>query len=488
MDFNTQGMRKPLPAQAAAGEIPQRPYHWTDQFAEKGRFARRWLRLEMMKGTKSNYVLAFYLHCVFYTAYRVNEKYLKPWKEASKQSIPVLKTPFTDSHNAMWGMAPSMVASFEPSSVLADPGTERPRLVAKGQSETGDVATDIAILQLREQDSISGEESFVRSVHYLAHDPADQKQRTAAEVAHFAGKTGLGEELIQGYMRCTAITPNNNCISNPSQIESEVTRKLLTALGPMYMLKDPSNVYLPRRFSGAIELKQNVLCVGLGGGSSLPQYLNRHFPHLKLDVVEPDGGFVRVCRKYLGFRERDGIKLFVDDPTRYLRNAVVKGKTYDAIFMDVVDENGDIPKSLCKLEFISNVKEALGLCGMVAVNLPNHDEKKMAQIIANWRLAFDGRTVVLVSCATAPNSILMTFNDNPDRGMPRYGQAADVEEFKELIRAFLSHFPMKVPFDLLGEVNEGNFVQLEAGKRYNFSRVAPKDLPRFGTIDATRRL
>ena len=210
--------------------------------------------------------------------------------------------------------------------------------------------------------------------------------------------------------------------------------------------------------------------IGMSDGGSLAMWLNQQFPHFKLDIVEPDGGLIRAARSYLGFQERDGITLALDEPHQYLRRRVLTDKKYHGVFVDMLDENGNIPTTMCKLETLTNMRESMNERAVVVMRMPNHDERRMAAVVQNWRMAFDARTVLLVHCRTEPFSILMTFNDTGEKGMPKFGFVNNVEDFKQNLRGAIFNNPRRFNVDLMAEIDEKNYQQLLPGKKYTFKR------------------
>jgi spermidine synthase len=109
---------------------------------------------------------------------------------------------------------------------------------------------------------------------------------------------------------------------------------------------------------------RDVLIIGLGG-ASLPKFLQKYHPELKLDIVELDPDVVRVCQDYFEFRGNAKTRVFVMDGRMYLKRAE---KQYDLILLDAYAAD-HIPFHLTTVEFIQLVKSHLKPGGVAASNL-----------------------------------------------------------------------------------------------------------------------
>ena len=109
---------------------------------------------------------------------------------------------------------------------------------------------------------------------------------------------------------------------------------------------------------------RDVLVVGLGG-ASIPKFLQKYYPELKLDIVELDPDVVRVCQDYFEFRGNAKTRVFVMDGRMYLKRAQ---KQYDVILLDAYAAD-HMPFHLTTVEFIQLVKSHLKPGGVAASNL-----------------------------------------------------------------------------------------------------------------------
>lgn len=300
--------------------------------------------------------------------------------------------------------------------------------------------------------------------------------------------TGADIEYIHGMARCTAITPLNNCVNDARKVPLEIVRKMLVALGPIHILRDPLNQYLPFRMYLRKEYRQDLLFLGLGNAAAVPNFIHRQYPHYMIDCVEGDAGLVRVLRRYFGFKEANKMNLIIEDPAEYVRristtipqNSDGTGKlgNYDCVWVDLVNEQGNVPREYSRLEFISNVRDCMSGRGILVMNIPNKDDRILNSVISNVRMVFEGRSVILLHCKTSSNTVLLTFNDLLGKGYPKMGDCADPEHFKELTKAFLSHFidEDRMPIDLLGEVRSETYQNLLPGRKYTVR--TPGAMPR----------
>jgi len=135
------------------------------------------------------------------------------------------------------------------------------------------------------------------------------------------------------------------------------------------VLADPSRLDL--RYSQAMvaalamgEAPKDVLLVGLGG-ASIPKFLQKEFPDLRLDIVELDPAVVQVCQDYFEFHGSPNVRVIVMDGRMYLKRVE---KTYDVILLDAYAAD-HVPFHLTTLEFVNLVKSRLKPGGIVASNL-----------------------------------------------------------------------------------------------------------------------
>ncbi|EPY27080.1 hypothetical protein STCU_05931 [Strigomonas culicis] len=267
----------------------------------------------------------------------------------------------------------------------------------------------------------------------------------------------------------------------------------MLALGPVHIVRDAAKTLVPMRLTLGRQVAIETLVVGLHGGG-LPRWLSSSFPNFQVDVVERDGALVSLCRRFLGFQESSNLHLWVGDPFDYLAQTAAAcrqgaeqrgagrhaftGKRYDLILLDGIDGSGHLSPQYGRLEFVNSVRNSMGNTGVVAMAVPNKDGRFLYQMTQNWRMAFSGRPVLLIHCITSPTTILMTFQDNADRGKANVGSVHNVEEFKDLVRSHMKHYGAgRILFDLTNEVNDKNFRVLDPGQTYDLDAYLPRGHP-----------
>jgi len=112
---------------------------------------------------------------------------------------------------------------------------------------------------------------------------------------------------------------------------------------------------------------QDVLLVGLGG-ASVPKFIQKNFPNVRLDIVEIDPDVVRVCQDWFEFKGTPNTRVIVMDGRMYLKRSP---KQYDVILLDAYAADR-VPFHLTTLEFVRLVKSRLKPGGLAASNLWEH--------------------------------------------------------------------------------------------------------------------
>ena len=82
-------------------------------------------------------------------------------------------------------------------------------------------------------------------------------------------------------------------------------------------LGDPDHLELPYARAVPIafvfvEEPASALVIGLGGGT-IPSFLRKHFPDMKIDAVDIDPAVVEVAKSHFGFREDAKMRAHVED-------------------------------------------------------------------------------------------------------------------------------------------------------------------------------
>lgn len=332
------------------------------------------------------------------------------------------------------------------------------------------------------------------------------------EGPYYAQMPGNGKHHIHGLVRCRRIEETEEehgtlvprCIPYAGDLSREVSRKLLLTLGPSHVLQDPNRSLFPMRFSKGKHPEMRALVIGLRGGE-LPRWLSTAYPNFNVDVVEPDRSLIRVVKRFFGFTEGPKLNVVPSDPLRFLRGkaAAVESahvasersvqlralfipwkkapttrastaasftptgrggglpiddpRPYDLVLIDALDSRGRLPSTFARLELLQYLRQVLSPTGCVAIAVPNRDVSFFYQVVQHWRMAFQGRGMVLAHCHQEPVTVLMTFQDEGGRGQASMGLIGSTEEMKDLIRSHLVHYGLeRVPlFDLTREVDGG---------------------------------
>jgi spermidine synthase len=112
---------------------------------------------------------------------------------------------------------------------------------------------------------------------------------------------------------------------------------------------------------------KDVLLVGLGG-ASVPKFIQKQFPDVRLDIVEIDPDVVKVCQEYFEFKGTPNTRVIVMDGRMYFKRSA---KTYDIVLLDAYAADR-VPFHMTTLEFIQLAKSRLKPGGLVATNLWEH--------------------------------------------------------------------------------------------------------------------
>lgn len=489
---------------------------------------------ELDKGLASPYILLSTGALLSVAGWKAMQYYVEPTRRQNALwQRPQSRVPLSDAHNAFWGFeisgggakgGPTGRDFVGAMTDGAEEALRRPTLVHSEASELrgpGGEALSVVCMELPEYDARVGDDVVYRSVHYIqgvAQKTGQQTDSNGTESSsssaappealqgegkrekegeeereeassYFSRMPARGTSVIHGLVKCRNVTSLNNCVPYAGHLESEYARKMMLALAPVHILRDIAQTSFPIRLTAVKETPVSALVCGLHSGE-ISRWMSNAFPNFDVDVVEEDGALSRICRRFLGFQESSNLHLYTADPVDFLCRATVHnmGRRYDLIMLDAADGTGKLSTRYGRLEFINSVRNSLSNAGCVIASIPNHDGSFLYNIVQNWRLAFSGRTVILVHCVTSPHTLLMTFQDDAGRGKANFGTVASVDEFKDLLRAKLSHYgPQRVPFDLSGEVSEETFCVLRPGVVYPLEACLPAGHPQRSDAAADSR-
>ena len=111
---------------------------------------------------------------------------------------------------------------------------------------------------------------------------------------------------------------------------------------------------------------KQVLFIGMGGGI-MPMYLRKHYPNVKIDIVEIDREIPKLAKKYFDFIPDSKMHIKINDGRVFVNKTKQK---YDIIFIDVYNAH-NIPFQFTTIEFYKHIKRILKNDGVCAVNLAN---------------------------------------------------------------------------------------------------------------------
>ena len=107
-----------------------------------------------------------------------------------------------------------------------------------------------------------------------------------------------------------------------------------------------------------------ILMIGLGGGV-LPRFLNEVYPDIEMDVVEVDPRVTELAKRYFGFKESPGMRIFEGDGRAFVKR---RNPRYDMVFLDAF-KGGSVPYHLKTVEFYREIAQSLKKEGILVTNL-----------------------------------------------------------------------------------------------------------------------
>ena len=180
-------------------------------------------------------------------------------------------------------------------------------------------------------------------------------------------------------------------------------------------LSDPKRLVFPyvRMTLGGLLLNanpQNVLVIGLGGGS-IPVALSELFPTAIIDAVEIDEAVVRVAKQFFDFAETPRLKVHVSDARVFIKRALLRKAQYDLVILDAF--TGEyIPEHLMTREFLEESRNLLGPDGVLVANtfstsvLYDHESETYQSVFGdflNFKLPISGNRVVIAGRGGLPS-------------------------------------------------------------------------------------
>lgn len=191
------------------------------------------------------------------------------------------------------------------------------------------------------------------------HSAADE----AVEVSESDGVRALhlGSSTIQSAMR----------IRDPFALELAYTRGMMCFL----LFK---------------EQVQNVLMIGLGGGS-IAKYLHANCPDIDTQVIEINPSIIQVARNQFYLPEDDDrLQVIEGDGLQYLTE---HPESCDVLIIDAFDSNG-IPPNFCSQDFFDQCAATLRQDGILVINLWGSD-KNFDVYLQRIEQSFSGKALIL---------------------------------------------------------------------------------------------
>lgn len=109
---------------------------------------------------------------------------------------------------------------------------------------------------------------------------------------------------------------------------------------------------------------ENVLLIG-AGAYSYPILFAETYPDKNLDVVEIDGQFIEIAKKYFEYEGYNNVNTITQDGRGYLNK---NEKKYDVILLDAYKET-TAPFELTTMEAINEIKKSLTDDGVIITNI-----------------------------------------------------------------------------------------------------------------------
>lgn len=159
---------------------------------------------------------------------------------------------------------------------------------------------------------------------------------------------------------------------------------------------------------------QNILLLGLGGGSVIP-ILNKYFPHAQITAVEIDEMIIEIAKKYFAIQQFNNLTIIHDDAFEYLKlqnrhsesrpggtknlygsllaqasfaSAQDDKRYFDLVLVDTY-QGSVIPSKIKSFEFLNSLKRILAPQGKVIFNhIKDGREKEVEEFDKKLRSVF----------------------------------------------------------------------------------------------------
>ena len=166
-------------------------------------------------------------------------------------------------------------------------------------------------------------------------------------------------------------------------------RQTVVKLGHPEHLELPYARVIPLAFA-FVDRPKSALVIGLGGGT-IPSFLRKSHPDMKIDAVDIDPVVVEVAKSHFGFREDELMRAHVADGRQFVEQTKER---YDLVFLDGFGTDS-VPAHLTTREFLTAVKNILTPRGIVVGNLWGRDANRLYDsMVMTYRNVFQEIRIV----------------------------------------------------------------------------------------------
>ena len=177
-------------------------------------------------------------------------------------------------------------------------------------------------------------------------------------------------------------------------------RQTVVRLGDPDHLELPYARVVPVAFV-FVEEPASALVIGLGGGT-IPSFLRKRFPNMKIDAVDIDPGVVEVAKSHFGFREDARMRAHVADGRRFVEEAKER---YDLVVLDGFGTD-TVPAHLTTREFLDAVRRILTPRGVTIGNIWAREVNTLYDsMVKTYRSVYDD--LLIIDVPASGNKILI---------------------------------------------------------------------------------
>ncbi|PAV64770.1 hypothetical protein WR25_26258 [Diploscapter pachys] len=143
------------------------------------------------------------------------------------------------------------------------------------------------------------------------------------------------------------------------------------------------------------KIQKKALMIGLGGGIASNFYT--HFAdeiNLETTVVEIDGIYGEIAKKWFGYLDHPKLKLVIDDGVNFIKKERENGNKYDTIILDACNENKNLNiicpcKAFMVESAIEDLSHILTDNGILSVNVfTKHPDESNPKVLETYKKFF----------------------------------------------------------------------------------------------------